>query len=546
MQNSTSEIKKVIWIDKNVFNDENEEYKKIMENSYGLEIERYDDAKNGIEAIKSTETYSPIFIITSGSIYPEFYSFFRDAVTYIKNLPVQIIFTSDAKSFITKHKNDEIGRQIGKFYNLGGVTDVFPQVENFISKMIKKLKDYKVNCPYTYKHSQDFTGLQTFTYLYERRILYLPKFFGDIISNIHLDYKEISEFIHFMLNNFANEKICELLKGMILFNDIPEPILSKFFARAYTLESPFYGIMNQNLMKKNYKYYSTYIKLLYKGILNNSYPPKTDCTLYRGTKLEKFEIIYLKDILKRKKSGKEIPIIYSTSFLSFSTDYHVAEKLQDRRIIKPDKSDKSIKVEEPSTEEDESISRTKEIKKTIEKPIKLIAKAVKVKPVIKVSQKNLKFVSPKKKKQIPLYKPLVQIKNANKSKPKYKPLAKGTIQPVIKANKSKNKVNHFVNDNEPKINKNVIKDESTSSISNSIYLKLNPLKESDADKIMITNGFLNQISYFHDEDEVLFFPFSAFELVDIYEEDGYTFVVLDYSPRFVGKIENCIFSDKLI
>ena len=129
----------------------------------------------------------------------------------------------------------------------------------------------------------------------------------------------------------------------------------------------------------------------------NSYPPKTDCALYRGTKLEKFEIDYLKDILKRKKAGKEIPIIYTTSFLSFSTNYHIAEKLRKRRIIKPDKSDKSIKVDEPSTEEDESLSRIEEIKKTIEKPFKFIAKEIKIKPVIKVNQKNLKFISPKKR-----------------------------------------------------------------------------------------------------------------------------------------------------
>ena len=55
-----------------------------------------------------------------------------------------------------------------------------------------------------------------------------------------------------MLTNFGNSNIANLLKGMILFNDIPEPILSKFLARTYTLEIPFYGIMNQNLMKKNF------------------------------------------------------------------------------------------------------------------------------------------------------------------------------------------------------------------------------------------------------------------------------------------------------
>ena len=116
-------IKQVIWIDKKVFNAENKGYKKIMEKKYKLEVKCYNDAYNGIEAIKQAEIYLPLFIITSGSIYPEFYYFFKNAVTYIKNLPVQIIFTSDAKSFLAKHKNDEIGAQIGKFYNLGGVID---------------------------------------------------------------------------------------------------------------------------------------------------------------------------------------------------------------------------------------------------------------------------------------------------------------------------------------------------------------------------------------------------------------------------------------
>ena len=273
---TSGEIKEVIWIDKSVYNSENQGYKKIMEDKYRLFVREFDDAQKGIEAIKETETYQPIFIITSGSIYPEFYKFFKAAVTYIKNLPVQIIFTSSRTNFLNQHKNDEIGKQIGKFYNLGGVTDLFGQVEDFIQKTNKKLKEYRVNCPYSYKRAQDFRGLQTFTYLNNNESLSLPSFFKEILNHKLVGYQEITVLVNFMLNNFGNEKICQLIKGMILFNDIPEPILSKFFARAYTLESAFYGIMNQNLMQKNYKVYSTYIKLLYKGIRNNSYRPKTD------------------------------------------------------------------------------------------------------------------------------------------------------------------------------------------------------------------------------------------------------------------------------
>ncbi len=237
-----------------------------------------------------------------------------------------------------------------------------------------------------------------------------------------------------MLSNFANERICELLKGMILFNDIPEPILSKFFARAYTLESPFYGIMNQNLMKRNYKFYSTYIKLLYKGIINKSYPPITNCTLYRGTKLEEFEINFLKNILKDKKMKKPVPIIYCTSFLSFSTSYEISENLSSRRIIEP----KPIKS----------------------KPIKIIGS--------------------------------------------------------------------LINNN-------------SQSNNNEVIIKLNPLREENINNVITSNGFLKKISFYHNEDEVLFFPFSSFELVDIFSCQSKTMIVLDYSTRFIQKVLNCVY-----
>ena len=77
-------INKVIWIDKSAYKEENQGYKKIMENELHLKVKEYNDARLGIEAIINEETYSPIFIITNGSIYPEFYGFFKSVVIYIK------------------------------------------------------------------------------------------------------------------------------------------------------------------------------------------------------------------------------------------------------------------------------------------------------------------------------------------------------------------------------------------------------------------------------------------------------------------------------
>ena len=163
-------IDKVIWIDKNVHSSANQGYKIIMEKELNLTVKVYNNAKKGIEAIQMEDSFSPIFIITSGSIYPEFYQFFKSAVTYIKNLPVQIIFTSSRNSFLETHKNDEIGNQIGSFYNLGGVTSLFSQVKDFIEKTNQKLKDFKTDCIYEYEKSKDFSGIQTFSYINNKNL----------------------------------------------------------------------------------------------------------------------------------------------------------------------------------------------------------------------------------------------------------------------------------------------------------------------------------------------------------------------------------------
>ena len=44
---SMSEIKDAFWIDKNVFNEENQIYKEILQETYGIEVHRYDNAEAG-------------------------------------------------------------------------------------------------------------------------------------------------------------------------------------------------------------------------------------------------------------------------------------------------------------------------------------------------------------------------------------------------------------------------------------------------------------------------------------------------------------------
>ena len=126
-----------------------------------------------------------------------------------------------------------------------------------------------------------------------------------------------------------------------------------------------------------------------------------------------------------KKMGKDIPIIYSTSFLSFSTNFSIAEKLKYRRIILPKEKKEKIKVDESSKEDESSHKKDHTIKKSNEQINKLIANKIKVKlPTIKIKEQNLKFVEPKKSNKViqknhPLTKGFQQV-NKGKSKSKKK------------------------------------------------------------------------------------------------------------------------------
>ena len=66
--------------------------------------------------------------------------------------------------------------------------------------------------------------------------------------------------------NFCTKNIEILLNPLILFKEVPEVIISKWWGRTYTHESPLYSVMNKSLMKSEYNDYETYIRLLYRGL----------------------------------------------------------------------------------------------------------------------------------------------------------------------------------------------------------------------------------------------------------------------------------------
>ena len=141
--NGNQIINKLIWIDAKVNNKENKIYQQMLIKKYKLNIFAFEDAKLGIKALEKIQ-FESIFVITSGTIYPEFFGYMKRTYEELRVVPFSIIFTSSKKNFIEKHKNDEIGRMYNKsFFNRGGVVDKFDGVLSFINDIYTNINTFK-------------------------------------------------------------------------------------------------------------------------------------------------------------------------------------------------------------------------------------------------------------------------------------------------------------------------------------------------------------------------------------------------------------------
>ena len=122
-----------------------------------------------------------------------------------------------------------------------------------------------------------------------------------------------------MLEKYSKEeKMVDLFKQINDMKEIPNEIISKYWARAYTLESPFYEEMNDDLRSGKINKYLSYIQMMYEGIKIKSFYFKPKKKLYRGTYFDEKEISNIQNFIEIKFKDLPAAIIYSRSFLSFT------------------------------------------------------------------------------------------------------------------------------------------------------------------------------------------------------------------------------------
>ena len=334
LNQNMKEVGYIFWIDKNVHNTENTKYfNSLKENSLYKQLDLkfycFDNLEEPFDLIMNYINFKLLFVIISGSLFPDYIHRLREQIKYIRCIPICIIFTSDyLKEIFIKRKrkhfglNEDILYTINDpFYNLGGVSSDFDSCLNFIFNFYICLQNkFKIE----QKEKTSYDGCVTFEYISSQNQLILPFLYNELMITEEVPNNEIQLFTNYLLINHREDKIANLILPMLFINNIPHEIIIKYFLRLYTEQTSFYSEMNKLLMKQNGKYYKTFIDVMYEGLLLKSISISEDDFLYRGTRMTKNEI---ENIMKKYeewklKKDKSIPsfLLYSRCFLSFSKD----------------------------------------------------------------------------------------------------------------------------------------------------------------------------------------------------------------------------------
>ena len=122
----------------------------------------------------------------------------------------------------------------------------------------------------------------------------------------------------FFIENHYIKAYDNLMLPLLKFTHVPYEIISKFWIRSYTIESTFYKKLNNQLMLNSLDNYSSFIKMMYKGLQLKSFNLCSNCELYRIALVNNNEIELLKDYFKKKVNNLPSSIFFCKAFLSFS------------------------------------------------------------------------------------------------------------------------------------------------------------------------------------------------------------------------------------
>ena len=280
----------------------------------------YTDINRAIIAIKQLKFHETIIIVNAEN-FIDFVKLFNENLINICIIPKIIIF-SEKKIAITLPNNI----QNKLFYTHFGVKNKI-QIYNFLKKEGEENK--KIIADEYPQPQPDTESALIFQRIRSRGDLHLPSFY-----KILLDISETNDdrFIKTM-KEYKDDKIYKkLFNPIISIPDIPIELLSKYYARMYTIEGQFFKKMKVDLLidyNKDNIIYQSYIKTLYEGLERKALKPLKSfqgIQLYSAQYFTENQIKELNEYRLRTVDYYKVPIIFSKLFLSFTKDITIAER----------------------------------------------------------------------------------------------------------------------------------------------------------------------------------------------------------------------------
>ena len=306
-------ISNILWVDSDIEKEENDIYKEELESIWYLKLKYFDNVKETINYIKKIQ-FMETKIIVSRKLYIEFIENFMQNLNKINIIPKIIIFDTQKELFI--ENNIQYENLINHpFYNSGGIKKSFNEIKNFL---IKPLDNKHLN-----KNEDNIQ--MTFEYIDSKDKLLLPLFYKVLIEMTSSD--KLENYTNLLYKKYSkdNKDMNELLAQIKSLSHIPIELLSKYYVRAYTIESNFYHDINTDLGLNKKENHLPFIKALYEGTKLKALPLASDVLLYRGAKISNDEVNKIKNHINKKIEGLPSTIVFSKSFLSFSKEKEIAE-----------------------------------------------------------------------------------------------------------------------------------------------------------------------------------------------------------------------------
>ena len=331
----------IIWIDRNVNNNENKSYQKTIEKEDEIKLKCFEEINQGIECIKEIKFQKTIIII-SGSFYKEFFNLFERCVDDINIIPKIIIFTGNLNNF--NSYNFDKTHFNHPFYNIGGVVDDIDTLMEFIKKSINKY-----NSEFDGDNKKRIKNEELiFQSILNKNELVLPIYYGKYLKNV--SEEEIDNFNKKIFKDYEsinNEPTGFIFSQLSEAGNIPIKLLTKFWLRAYSLQTSFTDNMNKNLINNNYNDYLPIIHQLYKAA-NECFFDDRHSKLYKGIIVRKGNITddgnncwksYINKFKEKENNDNndDIPkaILYGTSFFSFYKDEDIVDDFKKEKYINP-------------------------------------------------------------------------------------------------------------------------------------------------------------------------------------------------------------------